>query len=377
MYLAETELPAGFWSYAHKDDVAEDGRILRLCERIKNEFSLLTGRDIEFFVDREAIAWGDKWRATIDDALTETTFFVPIVTPRFVASDECRRELVAFSENSKARGVPELLFPVLYVAVDDLSEESNDEVKVAIARTQYVSFTELRLIAEDSSEYRMKVNEMALRLISIANQIASKAEEPLVSSLNKENQDSFDEDSPGFLDAMGSIEGQIPEWNETIDKLGELITQIGEITHEYAPELSRAAERGSVAQIVVADKYSKAIQPVAEEFRSTGSKYMDQALAISENLIAILDELTNSTSESGLEAGTREFLFGILGVVDAGVGSASEIQEFQHSVRKNFGISRAIRKPLKAIDQGAQYYLDSLDLLTDWQRRIQEILELK
>lgn len=180
MYLAETELPAGFWSYAHKDDVAEDGRILRLCERIKNEFSLLTGRDIEFFVDREAIAWGDKWRATIDDALTETTFFVPIVTPRFVASDECRRELVAFSENSKARGVPELLFPVLYVAVDDLSEESNDEVKVAIARTQYVSFTELRLIAEDSSEYRMKVNEMALRLISIANQIASKAEEPLV-----------------------------------------------------------------------------------------------------------------------------------------------------------------------------------------------------
>ncbi|CPS16096.1 toll/interleukin-1 receptor domain-containing protein [Mycobacteroides abscessus] len=268
MYLAETELPAGFWSYAHKDDVAEDGRILRLCERIKNEFSLLTGRDIEFFVDREAIAWGDKWRATIDDALTETTFFVPIVTPRFVASDECRRELVAFSENSKARGVPELLFPVLYVAVDDLSEESNDEVKVAIARTQYVSFTELRLIAEDSSEYRMKVNEMALRLISIANQIASKAEEPLVSSLNKENQDSFDEDSPGFLDAMGSIEGQIPEWNETIDKLGELITQIGEITHEYAPELSRAAERGSVAQIVVADKYSKAIQPVAEEFRA-------------------------------------------------------------------------------------------------------------
>ena len=126
---------------------------------------MMTGRDLELFTDRSDIGWGAKWRSTIDDALTETTFFIAIVTPRYVASTECRRELLLFSESAKARGVAELLFPILYIDVDGLDENSEDEVKAAIAQAQYVSFTKLRLVEEHSSEYRTAINEMAQRLM--------------------------------------------------------------------------------------------------------------------------------------------------------------------------------------------------------------------
>jgi hypothetical protein len=52
-YSAATDFPSGFWRYVHKDDTAEHGRILKLCEFIKDE---LTGRDLDLFIDRGGIA---------------------------------------------------------------------------------------------------------------------------------------------------------------------------------------------------------------------------------------------------------------------------------------------------------------------------------
>ncbi len=85
-----------------------------------------------------------------------------------------RKELLVFSQNAKARDVAELLFPILYIDVDGLQEDSPDEVKAAIAQAQYEPFTELRLLEEDSSEYRTAVNRMARRLVDIANTVAGR-----------------------------------------------------------------------------------------------------------------------------------------------------------------------------------------------------------
>lgn len=52
--VTTVEGPYGFWSYVHRDDDAEDGRILRLGQRLKDEYELITGGDqIDIFVDRD------------------------------------------------------------------------------------------------------------------------------------------------------------------------------------------------------------------------------------------------------------------------------------------------------------------------------------
>jgi hypothetical protein len=87
---------AVFWSYARADDEQDGGRIRSLAEAVKREYSLLTGDELALFIDRD-VQWGEEWRTRIDDALSATTFFVPVMTPRYFARAECRRELLTFA----------------------------------------------------------------------------------------------------------------------------------------------------------------------------------------------------------------------------------------------------------------------------------------
>ncbi len=93
-----------FWSYTHEDDKHEDGAIVRLAERTGEEYSLLTGERLTVFVDRNDLAWGEHWKQRIDDALVSTTLFIPVITTRYFASEECRRELFRFARHDSADG---------------------------------------------------------------------------------------------------------------------------------------------------------------------------------------------------------------------------------------------------------------------------------
>ena len=70
-----------FLSYAHADNEREGGRILRLGELIRNEFETLTGSTIEIFTDKAEILWGHDFRRRLNEAMQETTFFIPVLTP--------------------------------------------------------------------------------------------------------------------------------------------------------------------------------------------------------------------------------------------------------------------------------------------------------
>jgi hypothetical protein len=376
MHLAATELPSGFWSYVHKDNDAEHGRILRLCDALKDEFGLLTTRDLDLFTDRDGISWGFKWRATIDNALNETTFFIAIVTPRYVVSKECRRELLIFSQNAQALGVPELLCPILYAEVDGLDEDSEDEVKAAIAQAQWVPFTELRLVDEQSPEYRQAINELARRLIDIANTVARReAEAPTLhvdSGALPPSEGAAAE--PPFLDAMAAMEELFPEWQKTVQRFSELMIKTGEITNDFTPKVTEAAKEGPVAAYNVMKEYASALQPVAEEYRDTGTRYVEQAVSMSENIVAILNWISKSPKGTPIADPTLVFLQGMISAVEAGQQAMPSLQDFQHTVQQNYGLSRVIRPPLELLSEGTQRFLDGQALLDDWKVRIDEIL---
>jgi hypothetical protein len=96
--MAKAEL---FWSYAHKDDENDGGRILKLQEDLCQEYELLTGEKIKLFVDSKSHKWGDDWREEIEKVLAKTTFFVPVITPTYFQREECRKELIRFSMELK------------------------------------------------------------------------------------------------------------------------------------------------------------------------------------------------------------------------------------------------------------------------------------
>ncbi|MES1170136.1 MAG: toll/interleukin-1 receptor domain-containing protein [Leifsonia sp.] len=116
---------AGFYSYVHKDDDAESGRIVDLSQRLVGEYGLLSGESLDLFVDRRSINWGDDWRSDIDSALQNGSYFLPVLTPRYFRSPECRRELTEFSRRASQLGAESFILPIVWVMFDELTNPDN------------------------------------------------------------------------------------------------------------------------------------------------------------------------------------------------------------------------------------------------------------
>lgn len=170
---------AGFWSYVHTDDENADGAIVRLADRVMNEYALLSGESLRLFVDRD-LEWGDEWKRRIDQALQETTFFIPVITPMYFKSEECRRELIKFKSAAEEFGVQQLLLPIYYVQVPEMEVDNPADKLMAFVKTvQRVDVRKVRLKNEHDSEHREIVNSLASRLLKIATETEALAAAPV------------------------------------------------------------------------------------------------------------------------------------------------------------------------------------------------------
>ena len=156
----------GFWSYVHADDDAEGGRIALLSRDVASQFGLMTGETIELFLDVESVKWGDAWRDRIDSSIAAGVFFIPILTPRYFMSPECRRELQLFARRATQLGARELVLPLLYMDVPGLREDDPaDELMALVKSFQWEDWTEVGLSEPQSESYRRGVRKLATRLV--------------------------------------------------------------------------------------------------------------------------------------------------------------------------------------------------------------------
>jgi F-box protein 11 len=144
-----TEEPlVGFLSYLNRADKLAKGGITQLRERLEEELQLQLGLDFHIFQDRQNVAWGQNWRRRISEALGEVMFLFPVLTPGFFQSAECRKELRQFLEYEKQRGRDDLILPIHYVGVSELTEPATaerDELVEQLLARQIVDWRELRV----------------------------------------------------------------------------------------------------------------------------------------------------------------------------------------------------------------------------------------
>lgn len=198
-----------FWSYTHDDNSRAQGRVLELAAAVQGEFEVTTAQDLKMFVDRDALQWGEAWKESIESALAAAPFFIPIITPKYFASEACRNELAAFSGMAKSRGLEKLMLPILYIKVDDLNVDSADELKAIVARTQYVDWTSLRLKPVDNLTVLEAVEAMAVRLRELQYEVHRL-------SIEQENKT----EAETVLDlegALSAIAERLKPWMESVD----------------------------------------------------------------------------------------------------------------------------------------------------------------
>ncbi|WP_299572983.1 toll/interleukin-1 receptor domain-containing protein [uncultured Williamsia sp.] len=361
------EKPYGFWSYVHDDDAADGGKIARLSTRIKDEYKMITGGDeIEIFLDRESIEWGQKWRSVIDEALTDTAFFIPIVTARYVRRPECRRELLKFSANARRKGVPELVLPILYLAVPGLEEDSPDEVLATIARTQYEDWTELRFEDERSPSYSRAINKLAQRLSVIAAEISARPEVEIA----PDNAEEPDDDAPGIMDALAFAEEELPKWKQVLERYQEVVVEIGGLFEAYTPAMNSAPT--SSAKVVTARRLARDLDPLADRIVERGRDYLDYTRQLDAHMSVILSQLNLSVTPSE-QQDVEEFKEIIRDFVQTAREACEKVVEFQQVVSDVAAMSKDIRKPLRRVGTGAQSFLDGQAFFDEWERRLDEL----
>ena len=158
--LADLPELVGFFSYSREDDVDSDGALSRLRDRIQRELRSQIGRaktDFRLWQDREAIAFGKMWEAEITDAVQQAVFFIPIITPTAIKSRHCKFEFDAFLQREKVLGRTDLVFPIYYIRVAELEDETrwrSDPLLRIVGARQWADWKNLR--HEDISSPRVR-----------------------------------------------------------------------------------------------------------------------------------------------------------------------------------------------------------------------------
>lgn len=113
---AVSESSEAFLSYTRLDDEFFGGAITSLRQLLELGVQVVTGdRTFNIFQDVEGIEFGQKWQKRLNEAISTSSFLIPIVTPLFFKSDPCRDELKRFMEHEKNIGRDDLILPIYFV----------------------------------------------------------------------------------------------------------------------------------------------------------------------------------------------------------------------------------------------------------------------
>jgi CheY-like chemotaxis protein len=105
-----------FLSYTSIDNEFFGGAITSLRKFLELGVQVVTGNPtFKIFQDIDGIEFGQKWQQRLDEAVTGTTFFIPIMTPLFFQSTACRNELETFVKHEKSLGRQDLILPIYFV----------------------------------------------------------------------------------------------------------------------------------------------------------------------------------------------------------------------------------------------------------------------
>ncbi len=368
-----------FWSYVHADDEREGGRIRRLASKLADEYEMLTGEELELFID-DRLKWGEAWRERIQTAIADSTFLVAIVTPSFFKSVECRKELLSFYRDAKEIGVADFLLPVRWSGVERLEEDDADEAKALVAKTQWKDWSALRLTDEDSPEHRTAVHDLAKRLVEIGD--SAQPDPPDFSSLagaakthrvDGPNEVEFNnEEAGGLLELSADIE-------EHMTSITSNLTRLRSTLETLAPEVTTAAQsfgalsraKSPGARLVLANRFAKELEPGARAVQELGREYgsefkkLDSAMR---QLVSLVEVHPDQYSDAaGTLAGSLTDTYKqMAGMADA-AESTMQLLTAIGSVSKN------LRRVANLYNQGFVNYRDAQSLMEDWSVRLMRV----
>lgn len=368
---------AGFWSYVQEDDKGDAGRISMLAADLRAEYRIQTGEDLELFVDRESLKWGEAWEQRIEDAIAGTTFFIPVITPSYFQSSACRQEFLKFVREAERLGLTQLLMSVYWVPVPALEaspEESGDEVTRHVAKYQWQDLREERFEERDSSAYRKAVSALAAEIVSRAAGAEDIDDVPVAGLTVAESSEESNDDELGLMDRIAKGEDAMPRITELLGEIGEGIEAVGTVTEHAGQEIDAASARGQgmKAALTLTNRLAQELDGPTSLIEDRGYEYATALVEADSAIHAWLDLIE---AEEKPDDEKLTFLKQVIEMVTASDGASEVLQSLTDNARTMATYSRSLRAPVKKMRNGLNGVLDGKAIVDEWGRRASGILE--
>lgn len=279
-----------FWSYVHADDRADGSRISDLANRLAEQVTLRTGAAFRIFIDGGGIGWGQAWSPTITTALRSATYFLPIVTPRYFASRQCREELTTFLELGQSLDRERLILPIYYVDVPDLDIDvrSSDPLIELVKGLQFEDWRKMVLEEPDSAVHRTAVRRLVDGLIGPVGSGPLASAPPRRAPIDEGPSKPDD----GLPTSIGDV---LPRLEADARRVGQLVEELDRALQEDPSSIGGEPSQatGFAKRIAAAGKLVLAVEgPTAE--------LLDATATLLANLRTVDPEITSTIVSASL-----------------------------------------------------------------------------
>ena len=153
-------------SYAHRDNNFHKDAIRTMGDIMAQAVNIYLGSDdlFEIFYDTKSIKPGEKWQDRIDNAISEASLLIPILSPSFFSSKHCVYEVGRFLWRQRQTGLNNLILPILFVDLDKSSTESGF-LKNELLKRQVFDWRNLRFEDIESKPVTQAIDNLATRII--------------------------------------------------------------------------------------------------------------------------------------------------------------------------------------------------------------------
>ena len=365
--MSDSYIGKGFWSYVRQDDEAESGRISKLAKDVVDQYELLTGDEIELFLDQDEIKWGDKWREKIDGSLASVMFFIPVLTPRYFKRPECRRELQFFARQADKLGLRELLLPLYYVDIQSFNKESEDDLISMVCEFHYEDWRDLRLADVNSEEYRRGVAKLAERLVE-ANK---RAEEASIDEAALEVEGVADKEGDaalGTIDRMAIMEETLPKWGETINEMTDQIEIVGEMAKTATLEINKGGVQGGFSgRRSITRRLAQNLDGPANRILMLANQSASQLRGVDDGLRAIIEHAPVEITENPESRRDYCNFFSVIQKLsEASNTGLSGVQKMIDTFAPIEKMSRDLRPRLRRLRQALTTFLETIEVTDRW-----------
>jgi predicted AAA+ superfamily ATPase len=343
-----------FLSYVHADNQRARGKMVQFARDLVDTYDYLYGRNIELFIDRDSINWGETWSQRLKTETENTSFLLAIVTPRYLQSPACRDELLSFSTAAETALEPKLLLPLQWVDISktDVVDDA-DPVLTKIRNTQFEDVTEIRQLEPGSPEYERLLERVAGRLKQTIDDRDATKRTPATTVERADDRD--------LVDVMETLEQHKDALEQATNDFKDAFGRIGQVFQNRPPVRLTQTYAAAAALETIGKDLTKPVADLEEATTALGTVWelYDSGIA---HATRIMSKMPDSTSRQEL----AESLDGLARSLELPGG---EMMEQQLQTMGNF--SRHLRPMSHAVGNAFQLLRGIQSSSRAWREQLQ------